>query len=225
MRQQGVICVRAAMARLPQRKATRMAWRTRSCPRSSTPPIGWWRRRACRRRHSGRVGWSLRQKSRSAACRLSRVGSLRSAAGLQQQLRLFSRNGARGHGAAFRDDLVGHRSMCARCAGSRDLLIARSMVRFVFAQMKGDGARAQLAIEEGRKQMLAGVLLHVVQAAPPVDGPFDLRCRRAMAWSSDARLHRSRPLPPRWIGTSSVFPLGAVAASVPVSCGWPPLVG
>src|SRR5882724_9675198 len=40
--------------------------------------------------------------------------------------------------------------------------------------MEGDGERIELLIEERGEQMLTGVLLHVVDAACPVDAALDL---------------------------------------------------
>ena len=72
--------------------------------------------------------------------------------------------------------------------------------------------------------MLAGVLLHVVGAARPVNDAFDLRAGEQRLWGQmpdfavlvffhlDDRRFESRAA-------------GRGGARVPVSCGWPPLVG
>ena len=41
------------------------------------------------------------------------------------------------------------------------------------AEVKGDGRRVELAQEDGGEEVLAGMLLHVVEAAIPVDAAFD----------------------------------------------------
>ncbi len=45
--------------------------------------------------------------------------------------------------------------------------------RRVLAEMKAHGPHAEQSIDRGREDMLAGVLLHVIEATGPIDRPDD----------------------------------------------------
>ena len=82
------------------------------------------------------------------------------------------------------------------------------------AQVKADGLQPEELLEHGGEQVLAGVLLHVVEAARPIDGAV----HRPAAPSGAAR---------RWAmrSSSSTTSSTATPAIDPRSNGCPPEVG
>ena len=89
--------------------------------------------------------------------------------------------------------------------------------------MEGDGRGFEFAREDSRKKMLTGVLLDVVEAAGPADRSvnFVLAVRFAGEVPDVAASSSSTDS----MGTSRIAPLREVAVRMPVSLGWPPLVG
>ena len=98
----------------------------------------------------------------------------------KRQRRHFLRSGeANRHRAIFPDDAVG---LVFRAPDLRRRQLARQVDgRVLGAEMKALGPGVQQAIEGRRQHVLAGVLLHVIEAAGPVDRAADPRgVRRAI---------------------------------------------
>ena len=98
----------------------------------------------------------------------SRSGSLRRAPSAKNCLGLVAWNGTNGDGAVFGDDLVGDPLDALETVVS-DGTGGEIDGGDGLAEMEGDGRGFEFAREDGRKQMLSGVLLDVVEAAGPVD--------------------------------------------------------
>ena len=79
---------------------------------------------------------------------------------------------AHGNGAVFGDDLVAQAFDAFEAVG-RDGAAGKVDGRDRFSEVEGDGGGVQLTQKSGGEQVLAGVLLHVVEAALPVDVAFD----------------------------------------------------
>ena len=82
------------------------------------------------------------------------------------------------------------------------------------AQMEADGVQSEPLFEHRREHVLAGMLLHVIEAAAPIDGALDHRAieRRGRGGG------RCAPL-------SSTTSSTGTPAMAPVSQGWPPEAG
>ncbi len=123
------------------------------------------------------------------------------------------------HGPVFADDFVGAALGFASVRGVHGAAFQIDGGAFG-AQVEADGAQAEALLEDRREQVLAGVLLHVVEAAGPIDGAIDRagfdgrRERCAMA-----RLSRMRSALPSATSTTGT------PAMEPVSKGWPPEAG
>ena len=107
---------------------------------------------------------------------------------------------------------------------------ARSIVETAGAEMEAHSPRTEQPIERGRQHVLAGVLLHVVEAARPVDDAVDaLADGRGGACSALGLAEQARPLrlnDVKNVAGVIVFDVDdARAAEVPTSNGWPPDVG
>ena len=83
-----------------------------------------------------------------------------------------ARDVAHGDGAIFGDDFVAQALDAFEAVGS-DGAAGKVDGGDGVAEVEGDGGSVQLAQKDGGEQMLAGVLLHVVEAALPVDVAFD----------------------------------------------------
>jgi hypothetical protein len=99
------------------------------------------------------------------------VGQLAQVAGGEHGFGFGARDVARRDGAVLGDDVVDEildvfEAMGDGAAGEVDGGSG-------FAEVEGDGGRVELAEEDGGEEVLAGVLLHVVEAAGPVDAAFD----------------------------------------------------
>ena len=117
------------------------------------------------------------------------------------------------HRPVLPDDAVGF------VLGARDLgrvELAREIDRRgLGAEMETLGPRAEQPIERGRQHVLAGVLLHVIEAPRPVDRP-----RARVAGGRRAIDHVQHPAV---VGVDDVE--DRAPASVPTSNGCPPDVG
>lgn len=98
----------------------------------------------------------------------SRSGSLRRAPAAKSFLGFATGDGANGDGAVFGDDLVGD-SLDALETVVGDWTRGEIDGGGGLAEMEGDGRGFEFTGEDGRKKMLSGVLLDVVEAAGPVD--------------------------------------------------------
>lgn len=88
---------------------------------------------------------------------------------------------AAGDAAVFRDDFV-YDTFDALDAVVGDGATGEVDGGVALAEMEGDGGRVQLAQKDGGEEMLACMLLHVVEAAFPVDVAFDRRaCGKRLA--------------------------------------------
>src|SRR5271165_5226060 len=90
----------------------------------------------------------------------------------QQRFGLAAVYSARGDGAILGDDVVGD------SLDAFEAMVSNGGGREVdgrggFAEVEGYRLRIELAGEDGREQMLAGVLLDVVEAAGPIDGSLN----------------------------------------------------
>jgi hypothetical protein len=125
--------------------------------------------RACRRRRTGRS-----PRPRRAAAGPARAGSLRS--GRPRGLRPSANRTVTGR--------FSHTTRLASVSTAGDLgrrHLARQVDRRGGAQVKAHVTRLHQAVEGGRQHVLAGVLLHVIEAARPVDVPLHrARLQRAI---------------------------------------------
>ena len=99
------------------------------------------------------------------------LGQLAEVAGGEHGFGFGAGDAARGDAAVLGDDLVDEvldvfEAMGDGAAGEVDGGDG-------FAEVEGDGGRVELAEEDGGEEVLAGVLLHVVEAAGPVDVALD----------------------------------------------------
>ncbi len=102
----------------------------------------------------------------------STLGQLAQLAGCQHRFRFSASDSARRNAAILCDDFVGD-TFHAFHAVVGDRATGEVNGGYTFPEMEGDGGRVQLAQKDGGEQMLASVLLHVVEAALPVDLAVD----------------------------------------------------
>lgn len=88
------------------------------------------------------------------------LGELLGGAVADGDFAVFKDDGVGGAGSAFKDE-------------SRGLLATKVNAADGFAEMERDGGQAKTFLKHGGEQVLAGVLLHVVETAGPVDAAFD----------------------------------------------------
>ena len=90
----------------------------------------------------------------------TQFGELLGGAVANSNFAIFEDNGIGGASCAFQDEV-------------RGLLAAEVNAADGLAKMERDGGQAETFLKNGGEQMLTGVLLHVVEAARPVDAAFD----------------------------------------------------
>src|SRR5262249_42757279 len=86
--------------------------------------------------------------------------------------KLFDRAIAQAHAAVFEDDPVGGK-LCPIENVFGGLRTAQIDAAHLLAEMKRSRRQAKTLLKHGGEEMLAGVLLHVIEAARPVDVTFD----------------------------------------------------
>ena len=174
------------MARAPHRNSTRTDWRIFSILRSSTAPIS-----PVARTCVPPQALRSRPVDGDDAQRALALGRLAQPAALGGILESQRRAGGFRRPPGWR----GARPRPRRAASSAPPSEIDGGA--LGAQVEADGAQCEQFLENGGEQVLAGVLLHVVEAAGPIDGAFDRsfaeRGRAARrAGARCARLRRRR---------------------------------